>query len=80
MNPSSTRTPREVEYHYVLTVQLNDGSLISADGNVVVPPDGDRAGLLNFARQVIRNKTGRDGIVTFFTCGPNQLQEGCTHG
>ncbi|MGP3771824.1 hypothetical protein ACTWJ8_13390 [Streptomyces sp. SDT5-1] len=80
MNPNSTRTPREVEYHYVLTMKLDNGSLVSADGNVLVPPDGDRAGILNYARQVIRKDTGMDGIVTFFTCGPSKLREGCAHG
>ncbi|MFZ3596919.1 hypothetical protein [Streptomyces sp. BH104] len=80
MNPSSTTTPREVEYHFVLTMQLRDGSLVSADGTVVMPWDGDRAGVLNYAREVIRKEASVDGIVTFFTFGPSKLREGCGHG
>ncbi|MFF9503820.1 hypothetical protein [Streptomyces sp. NPDC014656] len=65
----------EVTYHFVLTLQTDDGSTVTDDGTIPVQPGTHtRAQVLNAVRAGMLQRFGLTGCsVLFFSLAPDQL-------
>ncbi|MGW1517564.1 hypothetical protein [Streptomyces sp. NPDC002287] len=67
--------PAEVMYHFVLTIQTNDGGTVTDDGTIPIQPGTyTRAQVLNSVRAGMLQRFGLTSCsVLFFSLTPNQL-------
>ncbi|MGW5776050.1 hypothetical protein [Streptomyces sp. NPDC003863] len=77
---TNTTVPAEqatsVQYHFLITLQIEGGRIITNDGTIsVVPGLHTRQGILPVVRDQIMQQWGLAGgcIVLFFALEPNQL-------
>ncbi|MEU2873498.1 hypothetical protein ABZ769_30575 [Streptomyces olivoreticuli] len=65
--------PRTVEHHYIITVQVGDGTLTTGGGLIDVPVGATRAVVFDFVMKPLLERYGKPIVVMFFALEPNAL-------
>jgi len=71
--PQPTSTPAAIEWHYVITIQFNDGRIGTADGTLTVEPYVTRQAIYQHVSNLLTKEAGRGGNVIFYTADPNHI-------